>query len=62
LSIIEQLERFDRALTSKDLEQLLAVSKATISREASAGRLPCFRIGSSLRFDPKAVAEWLQSR
>ena len=62
MSIVEQLERLDRALTSKDLERLLTVSKATISREAAAGRLPCFRIGSSLRFDPKAVAEWLRSR
>jgi excisionase family DNA binding protein len=62
LSIIEQIEGFDRALTSKDLVRLLAVSKATISREAAAGRLPCFRIGNSLRFDPKAVVLWLRSR
>jgi hypothetical protein len=33
LSVIEQLEGFDRTLTSKDLERLL-LSKATISREA----------------------------
>jgi excisionase family DNA binding protein len=60
--ILEQLRRADHALTSKDLERLLAISKSTISREVSSGRLPCFRIGSSLRFDPRKVAEWLEAR
>lgn len=62
MSIAEQIEQLGRALTPKDLVRLLSVSKATISREVSSGRLPCFRIGSSLRFDPKAVIKYLEAR
>ena len=62
MSILEQIEKMNRALKSKDLEEMLALSKATISREVASGRLSCFRIGSSLRFDPKSVADWLRSR
>ena len=61
-SITEQIEQLGRALTSRDLERLLSVSKATISREVKAGRLQCFRIGSSVRFDPKAVVKYLEAR
>jgi excisionase family DNA binding protein len=60
--LVEQLEKLDRCLTSRDLERFLSVSKATISREVKSGRLACFRIGSSLRFDPKTVAAWLSER
>jgi excisionase family DNA binding protein len=62
MSILEQLEKLNRALKSKDLEEMLALSKATISREVASGRLPCYRIGSSLRFDPPKVADWLRGR
>ncbi len=61
-TILEQLEERKHALTSKDLTQLFSVSKATISREAASGRLQCFRIGSSLRFDPKSVIQWAVER
>jgi hypothetical protein len=27
---------------------------------AAAGRIPSFRIGSCVRFDPRAVAKWLR--
>jgi excisionase family DNA binding protein len=39
---------------------LLSVSRDTVSKLAKAGRKPCFRIGSSVRFDPRAVANWLR--
>jgi excisionase family DNA binding protein len=61
-NILEQLSRTNHALKSKDLEAMLNISKSTISREVASGRLPCFRIGNTMRFDPKAVAEWLSAR
>jgi hypothetical protein len=27
---------------------------------AKAGRLPSLRIGTAVRFDPRAIAEWLR--
>ena len=34
----------------------------SIYKYAKAGRLPCFRIGTSVRFCPKAVADWLRAQ
>jgi excisionase family DNA binding protein len=60
LSLVEQIERTGRALTADDLAKLLSVSRITIFKQAKAGRIPSFRIGMSVRFYPKAVANWLR--
>jgi hypothetical protein len=36
------------------------VSRITIFKQAKAGRIPSFRIGTCVRFDPKIVANWLR--
>ena len=43
-----------------ELAELLAVSRVTVFKQAAAGRIPCFRIGTCVRFDPRAVATWLR--
>jgi excisionase family DNA binding protein len=45
-----------------ELAHVLTVSRITIFKQAKAGRIPSFRIGTCVRFDPKAVAEWLRRR
>ncbi len=60
LSLADQIERTGHALTADDLAKLLSVSRITIFKQAKAGRIPSFRIGTSVRFDPKAVARWLR--
>lgn len=60
-SLADRIERFGRALRASELAELLAVSHITIFKHAKAGRIPCFRIGSSVRFDPKVVAGWLRT-
>jgi excisionase family DNA binding protein len=62
VSIAEQVEQFDHALTAGDLARLLNVHKLTIYRMANAGTLPCFRINSAVRFEPRAVARALRER
>ena len=62
LSIAERLSNVQRALTAEDLADLLQVSRLTILRKAKRGVIPCFRIGSCVRFDPKSVAVWLRKR
>jgi excisionase family DNA binding protein len=59
-SLPDQIERIGHAITAVDLAQLLGVSRVTIFKQAKAGRIPCFRIGTCIRFDPRAVAEWLR--
>jgi excisionase family DNA binding protein len=60
LSLADIIERFGRALTATQLALILSISKIAIYKYAKAGRLPSFRIGTSVRFCPKAVADWLR--
>jgi excisionase family DNA binding protein len=60
LTLVEQIERVEGAMTAEQLAKMLNVSKITIFKQAKAGRIPSFRIGTCVRFDPKAVAKWLR--
>jgi excisionase family DNA binding protein len=62
MSLADQIEKIGRALTAEELSRLLSVSKVTIFKHAAAGRIPSFRVGTCVRFDPKAVANWLRSQ
>jgi excisionase family DNA binding protein len=59
-SLPDQIERIPHALTATELAQRLAVSRITVFKLAKAGRIPCFRIGTCVRFDPRVVATWLR--
>ena len=58
----ERIEQAGHALTAKDLAHLLNVSAITLFKHCKAGRIPCFRIGTSVRFEPTAVARWLRGK
>jgi excisionase family DNA binding protein len=58
----QKIERIKRAMTAGEVAGFLAVSPITVYKMAKAGRMPSFRIGSAVRFDPRAVAEWLRGR
>jgi excisionase family DNA binding protein len=60
--IPDALERVPHALTADDLARVLSVSPITIYKQAKAGRIPCFHIGTCVRFDPKTVAAWLRAK
>jgi len=60
VSLADRIQSFGRALTAVDLADLLSVSRITIFKQAKAGRIPSFRIGTCVRFDPSAVAKWLR--
>ena len=59
-SLPDRIEQFRHALTAVQLAQLLAVSRITIFKLAKAGRIPSFRVGVCVRFDPRAIAVWLR--
>jgi excisionase family DNA binding protein len=61
-TLADRIERIGRALTAKELADMLSVSKITIFKHAKAGRIPSFRIGTCVRFDPRAVANWLREQ
>lgn len=60
LSLADRIERIGRALTANELAGMLSVSKITIFKQAKVGRIPSFRVGSCVRFDPHSVARWLR--
>jgi excisionase family DNA binding protein len=61
MSIADQIEQLDHALTAADLAKFLSASQVTIFKQAAAGRIPSFHVGTCVRFDSKAVAQWLRS-
>jgi excisionase family DNA binding protein len=60
MSIFDKLEKIDRAITAEELARLLCVSHVSVFRWAKSGRIPSFRIGTCVRFDPRAIADWLR--
>jgi excisionase family DNA binding protein len=62
MSIADHLDGLDHAISARELARLLGVHKLTIYRAVNSGVLPCFRIGSCVRFDPRVIAAWLRER
>jgi excisionase family DNA binding protein len=60
LSLADRIERMGRALKANELAEMLAVSKITVFKQAKAGRIPSFHVGTCVRFDPHSVAQWLR--
>jgi excisionase family DNA binding protein len=61
-TLADQIEKTGHALTAVELATILSVSRITIFKHAAAKRIPSFRIGSCVRFDPHAVAKWLRTQ
>jgi excisionase family DNA binding protein len=59
-SLPDQIERIGHAITASELARMLAVSKVTVFKQAATGRIPSSRVGTCVRFDPRAVALWLR--
>jgi excisionase family DNA binding protein len=50
------------ALTVTDVAQLLNVSERQVYKLVAEHRIPCFKIGGSIRFDSVAIAAWLRKK
>jgi excisionase family DNA binding protein len=59
LSIRERIATFDRAMSAADIAGILGISEITVYKHAKAGKIPCFRIGTCVRFCPQTVADWI---
>ncbi len=59
---IEIVANWGRALKVSELAKILSMSRKTIYKLISDGKLPVFRVGDSIRLDPVYTAEWLRSR
>ena len=50
-----------RLVTPEELAQAMSVSRGQVYKLAKAGDLPCIRIGTSVRFEPRDVRVYVQA-
>lgn len=61
-SIGDRIRAFQRAMTAEEVSELFNIHLDTIYKQARSGNIPSFRIGTSVRFDPKYLADWYQQQ
>ena len=62
MNLVEILQEKSQALTVSELAILLRISQRQLYKLAAGNRIPSFKIGASVRFDPAAIAAWLRQR
>jgi len=60
--LASMLDQMSGALTVSELTPILGYGRSALYEMAAGGRIPHYRIGSSIRFDPHEVARWLRAR
>ena len=62
LSLASVIRGRRKAWTAEELSDLLSISTKTIYAMVKKNRMPSFRIGSLVRFDPALTAAWMESK
>jgi excisionase family DNA binding protein len=62
VSLGDFLDKRATALTVSEVAEILNISERQVYKLASLNVIPCFRVGSSIRFDPSQVAAWLRQK
>lgn len=59
---LERLREAETLLTAEELAPILKVSQWRVYDLVKKEGLPSIRLGRAMRFDPAAVADWLEER
>ena len=62
MNLADSLDQRGTALTVSDVAELLNISERQVYKLAASNRIPSFRLGGSVRFDPSDVAAWLRQK
>jgi excisionase family DNA binding protein len=62
VGLADCLEGERRALLVAEVTELLNISERQVYKLVAAHRIPCFKIGGSIRFDPFAISVWLRQK
>jgi excisionase family DNA binding protein len=62
VNLADSLDRRTTALTVSDVAGLLTISERQVCKLAPENRIPSFKIGDSVPFDPAAFATWLRHK
>ena len=57
-----KIEEIGRALTAAEIGGLLSWGRTALYKHTKAGTIPSFKLGTSVRYDPYVIAEWLRAR
>ena len=60
--VIEELSARRKALTVMDVANVLGLSKQSVYDQIKRGKLPALQFGTTVRLNPRDVAEWCNSR
>lgn len=59
-TVADDLASKRKLIGARELAEVLNIDKQTIWRMAKRGLLPSVRLGGRVRFDPRAIADWLR--
>jgi excisionase family DNA binding protein len=62
MNLADSLEKRTTALTVAEVAKWLSVSPRQVYTLAAQNRIPNFRVGGCIRFDPSTVANWLRQK
>jgi excisionase family DNA binding protein len=62
MNLIESIAARKTAFKVEELAETLNCSKEKLYDLVKAGRIPYFRLGSMIRFDPKEISKWLKDK
>jgi excisionase family DNA binding protein len=48
-------------LSTPDLGEIIQLEEGTVRRHIRRGHVPYFRVGTTLRFDPSDIGDWLEA-
>jgi excisionase family DNA binding protein len=60
-TLTADLQTRNSLMTVKEVIALLGVHQQTVYEWVWAGKIPSVRIGSRIKFDPRALALWMQA-
>jgi excisionase family DNA binding protein len=62
MTLIESIAARKTAYKIEELADILNCSDWKLYQMVKGGRIPHFKLGSMIRFDPKLIANWLEER
>jgi excisionase family DNA binding protein len=62
LDLASRIAQRGSALSAQELAILLSCTASYLLKRAKAGKMPSYRIGGMVRFDPAITAGWLRAR
>ena len=61
-TIVEQIAAKRKAFSLREFSEIIGMSYRSLNDMANNRTLPCIRIGTTIRLDPKTTADWLRER